>query len=137
MQNDRKQEEGRRLASNPLHLERRTRGADPVVRDRNNACRHHRKMGIHKSQRAGFTGASEIGARWILLDERRLSSSRPPVTRYDELDSLDRLFSVGFFVTTFLVAVFFVGCLWCKGACSVFLLRLLEPWSRFEIMTIE
>jgi hypothetical protein len=71
-------------------------------------------MGIHKSQRAGFAGAvgfSEIGAV-DPFDERGFLRRVPLLSRYDELDSLDRLPSPwGFFVTTFLVAVFFVGCL--------------------------
>jgi hypothetical protein len=50
----------------------------------------------------------------------------------DESDSLDRLPSRGFFVTTtFLVAVF-VGCL--SGVRGLILCcDCLEPWSRFEI----
>jgi hypothetical protein len=77
-------------------------------------------MGIHKSQRAGFAGAvgdSEIGAVDPFRRARAFFVADPILSRYDELDSLDRLPSPwGFFVTTFLVAVFFVGCLiWCRA----------------------
>jgi hypothetical protein len=125
--NDRKQEKRRRLASNPLHLERRTTRCWPCGARRNNACRHHRKMGIHRvNVRVRRRRRRLRSARWILSTSDGFLRRRGR-SRYDELDSLDRLPSPwGFFVTTFLVAVFFVGCLsGVRGLIAPVFLRLL------------